>query len=220
MSSIIFQTSRKRIEVCGSERYCISNIITEISLPYLRTRLKKEGHLFYLETPEYLKDPHKRPEPLHDLVDIRNWLYTEPKLFPVKLNYVLELGNDILILAARIHGQCEIHGYIRAKNAKWVARILTRGLSTNHRHFKIFRENEWYEVVDLLRSTKETVVMSYSVCNDPIEDYKTEDWESMLSKLHKDKTLELRPAGWYNFHFNEVDVWAPTICETTRNYEV
>lgn len=61
-------------------------------------------------------------------------------------NTALVLGSDAVKMAARIHAQCEIHGYFEGKNRKWAADIVRKG-----RQAGIFRANMgWEEVIDLL----------------------------------------------------------------------
>ena len=47
--------------------------------------------------------------------------------FSVVLNTALEAGNDVVKLMARIHGQCEIHCFVRKENIEWFADLLQKG---------------------------------------------------------------------------------------------
>lgn len=78
------------------------------------------------------------------------------------LNTMLAIGGDQLKLAARLHGQCEIHAFVEGPNRAWLAKIIESGLRRG-----IFRANSgWEAVVELLRSSSdEPVVTSYSVCD-------------------------------------------------------
>lgn len=78
------------------------------------------------------------------------------------LNTALAIGGDQLKLAARLHGQCEIHTFVEGSNRAWLANIIEGGL-----HLGIFRSNSgWENIVELLRSSSdEPVVTSFSVCN-------------------------------------------------------
>lgn len=82
--------------------------------------------------------------------------------FAMCLNTLIATGSEVLALLARIHGQCEIHGYLEEGNRRWLSGIIQRGLEA-----KILRESQgWDEVSSLLRSIEThpgPVVMSYSV---------------------------------------------------------
>jgi hypothetical protein len=95
------------------------------------------------------------------------------------LNTVLAIGNDALKLAARLHGQCEIHAWVDGKNRAWLADMMQSGLDCGvfRRGFP-FRDGPgpdaperwstqgWEQVMALLRSSDdEPVVTSYSVGN-------------------------------------------------------
>src|SRR6478672_9834445 len=48
--------------------------------------------------------------------------------FAAILNTALAIGNRPLNLAARIHGQCEMHCFAEGKNRAWMAEIIEEGL--------------------------------------------------------------------------------------------
>jgi len=81
--------------------------------------------------------------------------------FNMSLNTAISIGNDVIKLFARLHGQCEIHAYVSNKNKKWLANIIQQGLD-----IKLLRENSgWENTIKLLNNDDETdVVTSYSVC--------------------------------------------------------
>lgn len=87
--------------------------------------------------------------------------------FSLLLNTACLLGNDQVKLAARIHGQCEIHGYVEGPNRAWLADIMQRGLDTGIYRTELpgrYRMG-WEDVIALLRSRDdEPVAMSYSGC--------------------------------------------------------
>lgn len=93
----------------------------------------------------------------------------------VRLNTALAAGSDVIALAAKIHGSCEIHGWVDGPDRKWLADLIDDGL-----HAGIYRQGLWYEatpggerkwsdqgwgdVTALLRETDDgPVVMSYSI---------------------------------------------------------
>lgn len=104
------------------------------------------------------------------------WKGKEIDSFALRLNTALKYGNDTVRLAARLHGQCEIHAYVEGINRAWLAGLIVEGLDAG-----IFREGQWYTdrnderkwsdqgwrgvVKLLLDRDDEPVVMSYSVCD-------------------------------------------------------
>jgi hypothetical protein len=104
--------------------------------------------------------------------------------FALRLNTALKYGNDTVRLAARLHGQCEIHCFVEGVSRAWLAGLITDGLDAG-----IFREGQWFvdgpsrgpaiwhpqrkwsdegwrDVVKLLLDRDdEPVVCSYSVCD-------------------------------------------------------
>lgn len=82
-------------------------------------------------------------------------------LFSIKLNTALALGGDAVKLLARIHSQCELHGWVSEENAPWLAEIIEQGLE----HGILRSDQGWDSVVELLKNPGSDVVMSYSVCD-------------------------------------------------------
>lgn len=76
------------------------------------------------------------------------------------LNTAIALGNRAIQLAARIHGQCEIHGFVEGPNRAWLADIIEEGLAAG-----IFRRHEMTdeqhrELAALLKSVRGAVALS------------------------------------------------------------
>lgn len=142
----------------------------------------------------------------------------------VGLNTALAIGNDVFKMYARLHGQCEIHCFVRGENRAWLAAIMEQGLTDG-----ICRQNQgWESVIAFLRSTNQLpVVCSYSVChqfpNPDVADVfegaetdeereaarerwyalsKAEQWELAFPKLHW--SLELKPDNWDEYRFSDV----------------
>ena len=151
-------------------------------------------------------------------------------LFDAHLNTALAFGSDSVKLAARLHGQCEVHAYVEGGNRKWLADLFQQGLATGIFRSKLRSYNQGYdEVIKLLLCRDdEPVVTSYSVCDsfpnagvarfestrkdhydepDPDEWYekdKDERWELALKGLRDSGGgLELNPDDWEypEFHF-------------------
>lgn len=139
----------------------------------------------------------------------------------IGLNTTLRLGSDPVKLMARMHGQCEVHGYVRGHNRDWLAAIIEQGRTDG-----LFRvERGWELVVELLRDRDDgPVVMSYSVCEgfpspgiakwqkDKWDDLEwdsdawydlpdDEQWKLAWDKLSLSEGLELTPDNWASFYF-------------------
>jgi hypothetical protein len=108
------------------------------------------------------------------------WKGHDIDAFTVVLNTACKVGNDSIRLAARIHGQCEIHGYVEGINRAWLADLMQAGLDAGlyrrqHPAQPEFGQG-WEEVMVLLRARDdEPVVMSYSVC-DQFPNREVADW--------------------------------------------
>src|SRR6201987_2782616 len=85
--------------------------------------------------------------------------------FTLALNTALGVGGDALRLLARVHGSCEIPGWVDGPHRAWLANIVEEGLANGVlRHAHQTQYENWPGVITLLRSTSRTpVVMSYSV---------------------------------------------------------
>lgn len=145
-------------------------------------------------------------------------------IFSAQINTALRVGNDILKLIARLHGQCEIHCWVAGENREWLASIIERGVSAG-----LLRETEewqsgWSSVVKLLRSRTDcAVVTSYSVCawfpnahvaswtppvdSDGGENYdawydlpRDEQWRLGLIGLKQKPLLEMKPDNWESYY--------------------
>jgi hypothetical protein len=150
--------------------------------------------------------------------------------FELHLNTGIVFGGDAIRFAARVHGQCEIHGFVEGPNRAWLADIIERGPAT------IFREprryDGWPGVVRLLRArSDEPVAMSYSVtegfpsnihCRD-ISDAKWDRmshkrrWaaavESLRAMERAGRWLEMKPESWAGFRFGDGLVTALSLRE-------
>lgn len=99
----------------------------------------------------------------HD--DCLTWNGHHVDEFTLALNTALVVGGDALRLSARMHGSCEIHGWVNGSNRAWLADVVEEGLARGvlRRAHQTQYEN-WPGVAALLRHTAHTpVVMSYSV---------------------------------------------------------
>ena len=118
----------------------------------------------------------------------------------VSLNTALVMGNDPLILMARIHATCEIHGFVEGKDRAWLADIMDQGRASG-----LYRKDAgWEDVAALLRKSDEgTVVMSYSVCdgfpNSYIADWEPPSYEDDEDGFNEDEAYE----HWYELSNEE-----------------
>lgn len=144
--------------------------------------------------------------------------------FAVNLNTAYFMGSKPVRLAARLHGQCEIHAYVEAENRQWLADIIRQG-----RKFKFFRDAMgWESVIDLLeKNNNGPVVTSFSV-SDPfpnggianfeypvLGDGETDwaawddlavdrQWEMAMNGLRQSGGgVELKPDNWDIFYFTD-----------------
>ena len=148
----------------------------------------------------------------------------EINLFSLRLNTAHYMGSNPVRLAARLHGQCEIHAYVEGPNRGWLASIIREG-----REFKFFRDDMgWESVVALLESDDATpVVTSYSVCESfpnagiakfdcPIladgeldwdawyEVSRAERWAMAMAGLRSSGGgLEMKPETWDDYCFGD-----------------
>ncbi|MEV6219860.1 hypothetical protein [Nocardia sp. NPDC051833] len=139
------------------------------------------------------------------------------------LNTLIQQSGDSMRLAARVHAQCEVHGYVEGPDRAWLADLIEGA-----RRDGVFRpEMGWEAVVELLRARDdEPVVMSYSVCDsfpnpgsttwEPA-DAEDEDREAWHQLSHEEQWAtglawlrdeshgrrRLQPDTWTDFGFGE-----------------
>ncbi len=143
--------------------------------------------------------------------------------FSLQLNTAYSMGADYVKLAARLHGQCEIHAYVEGPNRAWLADIILAGRASG-----FYRSDAgWESVVTLLLKSKtQPVVTSYSVCEQfpnagvakfeyPIKDgekdwnawYRLSQkkrWTMAITELRASRSgLELKPDNWDRFFFRD-----------------
>lgn len=203
MSRVYFHTPSGEAELHGSERAWLSTLCRDVTVGLLN--LQHNGDRIREIAPGRPGWP-PFPEPM-EFAAFQQWcrsmelaitaggagdvLYWKDKpidSFDLVLNTACRVGGDPLKLAARIHGQCEIHGWCDGKDRAWLASIINDGLRAG-----LFRRGlrpelapgqpgewqsqGWENVTRLLRSRDdEPVVMSYSVCDQFPNQY-VADWE-------------------------------------------
>ncbi|MEV6432605.1 hypothetical protein [Nocardia sp. NPDC051463] len=172
MSRIYFHSPSETVEVLGSERAHLGLFTHEASIGFLlgavgEFRLKKVLHpssmayevvtartSYRMLSTALGTFGDREPAFLHNGERVDHW--------ELLLNTLILLGNDSVRLAARVHAQCEIHGYVEGEDRVWLAGLV-RGARTDG----VFRDGMgWESVIALLESrADEPVVMSYSVCD-------------------------------------------------------
>ena len=136
-------------------------------------------------------------------------------LFEMSLNTAMAIGSDPVRFCARVHGQCEIHGYVEGPNRAWLAEIIDEGLRTKIlRHETQGYGEGWEDVAKLLRARDDCpVVTEYSVtgsfpqmpeswreredCDEWYEIPEEARWETALRELRESGGwLEWQPKNW------------------------
>ena len=193
MSRLYFHSPNKTVELPGWERHELK-------------RLLKDN--FYIEIP--FKERSKRAEAIsavldipynHSMVELEESLFQEQYLMgdsylSVMCNTSLSTGKDSAILAARVHGQCEIHAYIEGSNRRWFAGVLRK---TGYLQKSVpFLEEE----------SAHPVVLSFSVSERFPDSVLSEEengnlsWDLAFSRVRQsDSQLEISPSRWESYHF-------------------
>lgn len=177
MSSIAFHSKEETVRAAGCERASMSCLVTSFGRCMAslvdRTYLGRERDRLRFVIAELTG----RRDPIQDhmldlslevlLSSFRGVLYVEGEEWSpwhLCINSMLEFGSDTMRLMARIHAQCEVHGYVEGRNRGWIASLIQRALDNGLLRPDKFGYDGWDEVMRLLRSRADgPVVMSYSV---------------------------------------------------------
>lgn len=219
MSRVYFHTQHATAELRGSERAHLGSLVNDLTAGFLRSTYSQDvEQLLALVKPGHWlhRVDRKAPGWLRPWAEsftmaltgslsgeFLQWKGRDIDPFSVCLNTALRYGSDPVRLAARIHGQCEIHAWVDGKNRAWLADLMQQGLDE-----QVYRAGIWYvdracegspakqpdrkwsdqgwgEVMALLRSRDDgPVVMSYSVC------------DSFPNRLAARWELPPMPEGW------------------------
>ena len=221
MSSINFRAHGATARVSGAERAQAGVLTQNLMMSVLD---------MVLEYDSVLSGAHLVPDwAQKDAATFRFWWMCSPlrnaevsangkhfHMLDVSLNTSLMLGSDPVRLLARIHGQCELHCWVDGEHAVWLATIIRSGL----KHRIMRSEMGWDDVIELLESKPDIVVLDYSVCDrfpNPIvaqwESPQGNDWDAWYSlsedeqwrlsiqEIRKRKDLQLSPDTWSDFCF-------------------
>jgi hypothetical protein len=227
MSRVYFHSPSGTAELFGSERAHAAGLIGDMSFGIAGhdreaiLSMVPSGHYLhaYADDPAWLQIFGTAWRVSDDLTF--KWRDREMDAFTLSLNTALALGNDALRFFARMHGSCEIHGWVDGPDRAWLAGILRGG-----REGGIYRDGAgWESVIDLLEArADEPVVMSYSVCDGFPNPYASdwgkpqgdedseawyelppdEQWASSMRWLRaRPSLLQIRPEDWLDFRFGE-----------------
>jgi hypothetical protein len=187
MSRVYFTSPSGEAELLGSERAWLGRLCSDIAVGVLAPRSNWQQLSRF--TADKLPAGHGFTEANHWVQGFTSrmnvgwdegYLSYEGKTiseFELVLNTALAVGSHPVKLAARIHGQCEIHGYIEEEDRAWLDGIIEDGLWSGVFRRELRPQNAdgtygeprplgWEKVLELLRAgDDEPVVMSYSVCD-------------------------------------------------------
>jgi hypothetical protein len=218
VSRVYFHSPSGDAELLGSERAMAAVLIEDLAAGIVTPHIghQRDRMLELIPAGHYLRAvPVDHPSwPLtfgtawRTDLDL-DWQGRPLAAWTFSLNTALTLGNDQVRFLARLHGQCEIHGWVEGQHRTWLAGIIDRG-----REVGLYRAGAgWEAVAALLRSRNdEPVVMSYSVCDafpnahasdwlPPWPTGKPQDWDA-LSEAEQDER-EARTEAWYDLDGEE-----------------
>jgi hypothetical protein len=103
----------------------------------------------------------------------RTWLATagaglsasKISAFPIALNTAFAIGSPVMRWMARVHGSCEVHGWIAKDDAHYFHALISKGLEDKILRQKCRDMNIYDDLLKLLKKPKSDIVMSYSVCD-------------------------------------------------------
>lgn len=230
MSSIKFQDEREAVLVGGRERAYCGLLVSRMFEGFLdlhgklryATSVEEKRLLQELNCPNRFSLEHRLLPVLNTPL---NFAGREWDMFALQLNTALVFGSDPMRFVARVHGQCEIHGYVEGQDRDWLAEIVEEGLESG-----VLRPETqgygkgWQDLISLLQRRQNCpVVMSYSVTDGfPPYDPKTErqmPWKPALAALRARPGWRLGPKDWGTFRFGDGTHALDLSCAVTRVME-
>jgi hypothetical protein len=182
MSRVYWHSPSAEAELWGGERAWLSGLVSDIAIGVLDPFYSADT-LSELITAQCDKPPARGERitwasrfgtslSVGFSENLLTWKGRQLDALSLQLNTALRVGNDAVRLAARIHGQCEIHCWFEGKDRGWIAGIITEGLAggvfrkgISDQFGGASRDIGWEDVrAMLLDSDEEPVVLSYSVC--------------------------------------------------------
>jgi hypothetical protein len=223
MSRVYFHSPSGEAELWGGERAHLGGLCNDVTIGILDIQ---RNHARIAEVINAAGDrAYLRPPASRDFAGFQRWRMSvetairvgwddEPSfawkgqpisMFTLTLNTALRAGGNPLKLAARLHGQCEIHCWCEGKDREWLAGMVSEGLGSGAFRRNVSPRASWEDVAAFLRSRDdEPVVLSYSVC-DGFPDRHEAGWEPPAG-------TDLRPS-WYS-----PDDWAKLSEEEREDY--
>ncbi len=231
MSSIYFHTIGETVGVRGSERAHFGVFCDDLAWGILRREADGANpplkRVFPPDHHIHLSRDFERDARVSFFYGMeKGFILSDREInpFSLSLNTAGVLGSDAVKLAARIHGQCEIHAWVDGSNRNWLAGIIEQGVKSG-----FYRSGQgWDKVIELLKEDSENaVVLSYSVCEgfpngdiagwtppvneDGDPDYdawyelsEEEQWSLAFAGLASSGGgLELSPDNWDEFFFSD-----------------
>jgi hypothetical protein len=212
VSRIYFDDRNGQVELRGAERAHMAMKCKYFALSFLLPVMDYDNHPSMLR--QLLGGKKDFPRSLEKYLEVFVGGYSDGVFhvgkrrinsFAVMLNTSMLLGNHIVQLFARVHGQCEIHGWFAGEDRWRLAKTIEEGRGLN----LMRADMGWEDVHDfLLRDDKEPVVMSYSVCDEfphaPSSWYDEHDgnewydlsgeerWNIAFAALEKQPSLRIR----------------------------
>jgi hypothetical protein len=255
MSRVYFHSPTRDAELRGSERAWLRVLVEDLAVGMLDLhRPDRLKQLVSLAAPEHYITSHARQYPngmplptAYRLAFLSDSPLSPPVMqyrghridtFCLMLNTALQLGNEQLQLAARLHGQCELHAWVDGPNRAWLADVMQAGLDSGLYRRRIpYRETPgsepiwsdqgWDDVIALLRERDDApVVTSFSVTEqfpNPGQQWAkygdewfdlapADQWRIGMHWLRQDgRNLELKPGlgdRWFDHGLSIVDLVA------------
>ena len=221
MSRITFESKERSVDVRGSERFHAGYAIESINKAFLdisgnRALLIKAIPAFHhlrtmdINSPQWASN--FEASFYHGSLNLE---VDDKKIngFHLSLNTASVIGDDAVKMLARIHAQCEIHGFVSGQNRAWMADIIAKG------PVEVFRpDSGWTEVVELLRESDDgPVVMSYSVTDDFLSTIGYEWVSETFSKQDVEDEESVNENGYTAWDQIQED-WYDLDLETKWNY--
>lgn len=214
MSAIYFHSPSAEMRLHGAERAYLGSLTHKLALGLLDVGGHGTANQLnrFVSTSHYLAqmDP-KAPMWIQSYETafrvgmtsgLITWCGHEIDPFIVALNTALMVGNDQIKLAARLHGQCEIHVWIEGEDRQWLAGIISKGVETG-----IYRkEMGWEAIVEFLEDRNdEPVITHYSVCDSAINPANVLDSEKPQISIAAGNTDDTSDSlyDWWNTLTNE-----------------
>lgn len=170
MSRIYWHGKHHTSELLGRERAYMGVLCSDLANPILTGRGTGQPHPIERLLPPgkslfAMRDPNEAARMyLTSLLDDNQLVFSGEthSTFDLTLNTVIATGSPYLALLARLHGTCELHGWVAEGDREWLADLIDGGRERN-----IFRSGMgWESVAEHLRNGDGgPVVTSYSVCD-------------------------------------------------------